>query len=602
MTNRLNVVAIALAAGLPVVASAQTSYLGVAAGDADSTSAVLWTRATDGTTNPIGLTAQVSTDPNFGTIDASYSVNTDPANRDSVAKFVATGLNAGTNYYYRFVSPGNVVSGTGKFKTTPDANARVGVKFGFSGDCDGQWRPYSSIRNLPGKNLDAFINLGDTIYETASTRSAAAVVPSATNNNLTSAQAAQITTDYRRKYREQFETTTSGGFTGLKSFFAGQANYTLLDNHELGNRQYINGGAPANAINGDTDTSKDVNTTGTYMNKTAGFGAFIQAYKDYQPIRETTVSAPSDARSDGTLKMYDAHQWGKNVSYIQVDDRSYRDIRLKTAGNVDDTGPRGTNVNRTMLGTTQLNWVKQQLSDAQANGTVWKVLSVSSPIDQIGAFGSGLDGGKSWITGYRAERNNLLKYIADNNITNVIFLSTDDHQSRANELGYFDDINNQATYHRMDRVYSIVAGPIGAGGPDGVTNHSFANISNLATGLFNSQVAAGVDPVGLDANNPYLFNVRREGHASANAERSAVDFFSPDTFNYALLNFSADGSTLDVSVEGINSYAPNSFPEPGATSDVREIFGFSLSAVPAPSCVAIVGLAGVFASRRRRLA
>jgi hypothetical protein len=338
------------------------------------------------------------------------------------------------------------------------------------------------------------------------------------------------------------------------------------------------------------------------MNKTAGFGAFLQAYKDYQPIRETTVSAPTDSRSDGTFKMYDAHQWGKNVSYIQLDDRSYRDIRLKTTGNVDDTGARGANVNRTMLGTTQLSWVKQQLSDAQANGTVWKVLSVSSPIDQIGAFGSGADGGKSWIGGYRAERNNLLKYIADNNITNVIFLSTDDHQSRANELGYFDDINNQATYHRLDRVYSIVAGPIGAGGPDTVTDHSFSNISNLATGLFNAQVTAGVDPVGLDANNPYLFNVRREGHASANAERSAIDFFSPDTFNYAVLNFSADGSTLDVSVEGINSYAANTFPEPGSTSAVREIFGFSLSAVPAPSGVAIVGLAGVFASRRRRLA
>jgi phosphodiesterase/alkaline phosphatase D-like protein len=600
MTNRLSIAAIVLVAGLPAVVSAQTSYLGVAAGDADSSSAVLWTRATDGTSNPISLTAQVSTDPNFGTIAASYSVNTDPANRDSVAKFVATGLNAGTNYYYRFVSADSVVSGTGKFKTTPDANAQVGVRFGFSGDCDGQWRPYASIRNLPSKNLDAFINLGDTIYETASSKSPAAVVPSSTNNTLTPAQTAQITTDYRRKYREQFQSTTAGGFTGLTNFFAAQANYTLLDNHELGNRQYINGGAPANAANGDTDVSKDVNRTGTFINKTAGFGAFLQAYKDYQPIRESTVSAPSDPRSDGTFKMYDAHQWGKNVSYIQLDDRSYRDIRLKTTGNVDDTGPRGTNLDRTMLGATQLGWVKQQLSDAQANGTVWKVISISSPIDQIGAFGSGADGGKSWITGYRAERNNLLKYIADNHITNVVFLSTDDHQSRANELGYFDDISNQATYHRLDRVYSIVAGPIGAGGPDSVTDHSFANISLQANNLFNGQVAAGVEPVGLDANSPYLFNVRRDGHANADQERSAVDFFSPDTFNYALLNFSPDGSTLDVSVEGINSYAANTFPEPGSTSDVREIFGFSLNAVPAPSSIALVGMAGAFASRRRR--
>lgn len=38
--------------------------------------------------------------------------------------------------------------------------------------------------------------------------------------------------------------------------------------------------------------------------------------------------------------------------------------------------------------------------------------------------------------GYRAERNELLKYIADHRIHNVVFLATDDHQNRINELLY----------------------------------------------------------------------------------------------------------------------------------------------------------------------
>jgi len=35
---------------------------------------------------------------------------------------------------------------------------------------------------------------------------------------------------------------------------------------------------------------------------------------------------------------------------------------------------------------------------------------------------------QSWVGGYRAERNRLLEFIADNRIRHVVFLTTDDHQ------------------------------------------------------------------------------------------------------------------------------------------------------------------------------
>ena len=104
-----------------------------------------------------------------------------------------------------------------------------------------------------------------------------------------------------------------------------------------------------------------------------------------------------------------------------------------------------------------------------------------------------------------------------------------------------------------------------------------------------TQVVAGIDPLRLDSTNLNLFNVRREGDATANTTRSPVAFFSPDTFNYATLSFLADGCTLDVGVQGINSYAANTSPEPEATTNVREIFGFSLMAVPARSSIALLG-------------
>ena len=105
----------------------------------------------------------------------------------------------------------------------------------------------------------------DVIYETASNltttgphngqpwlNSPAAIVSgsSATLNGVPTsgpnfATQVQLKRDYERKYRENFLPVNPGGQNSLQVLYASQGNYTLYDNHELGNRQYINGGAPA---------------------------------------------------------------------------------------------------------------------------------------------------------------------------------------------------------------------------------------------------------------------------------------------------------------------------------------------------------------------
>src|SRR5262249_30187122 len=64
-------------------------------------------------------------------------------------------------------------------------------------------------------------------------------------NNTTWATQAQLKADYQRKYREQFLPVNSDGQNNLQVLYAAQGIYTTWDNHELGNRQCINGGAPA---------------------------------------------------------------------------------------------------------------------------------------------------------------------------------------------------------------------------------------------------------------------------------------------------------------------------------------------------------------------
>jgi len=617
------------------------SFLGVAAGDASSTGAVVWTRAIDDLlpTTSTNLTVQVSTSPSF-TNPVTKTGATDPT-ADFTLKTDLDGLIPGTQYYYRFVGPGGDMSNVGRFRTAPAPNTTAPVHFAFSGDNDGLIRPYALASVIPAENLDFYVNLGDVIYETASDLTASGAHngaawlnspsvtlsgASATLNGVPTftgfATAAQLKADYEKKYRENFLPVNAGGQNSLQILYAAQGNYTTWDNHELGNRQYINGGAPAGgSIGGATGTDmatgrgvdarangsgnpgnvNDVNNSLTdYMNRSTGFLTLETVFLNYQPIaNRPPVNAPGDPRTNNSKQLYSAQPWGKNAIYINTDTRSYRDLRLKTAnGAADDTtAPRANNPGCVYLGATQLAWLKQTLLDAQNIGTPWKFVSISDPIDQIGPIGGALtlsnlpsfgpgstyspvnaDGGKSYMGNYRWERNALLKWIADNHITNVVFLSTDDHQNRINELTYSPtDTENQNSYVKVPYVFSIVAGPLGATGPDLITNHTFGMAQQLANSLVAAQQAAGVEPYGLQGY-PGLHNVVRDGDPTAGTNPQAVDFYSPDTFNFTVLDVSADGKTLTVRSIGMDATTQNAGIEYATGPQARELFSFQVDA------------------------
>lgn len=641
----------ALAASLflsPAAGTAAPMFLGYSAGDATSTDVTLWTRAVD-TSAPaaIQLFAQLTTDQTFNTGVFNFLVTT-VATNDYTVKVQVTQLTPATRYYYRFTDGANT-TGIGTFKTAPAPNAAAPVRFAFSGDNDGLMRPYALASTLPAQALDFYINLGDTMYENASALTNASIGQSYTNSpsvtlsgsslslngvpvaGTTFATRQQLFDDYNKKYRENFLPVNTGGQVGLQPLYSGQGVYTLNDNHEFGNRQYINGGAPAGgSIGGPTGTdmatgrgvdardngtgnvgnTNDTNLSATdYMNRAPGFQVLQQVYLNYQPIADRgLVNSPADPRMHGTKQLYFAQPWGKHVLFVNTDGRAYRDLRIKTAtGSADDTGIRADNPGRTMLGATQLAWLKQTLLNAQANGVAWKFVAVSDPIDQVGPVGAPLtgvvnssgngsyspvasDGGKSWIGGYRAERNALLKFIADNGIKNVVFLATDDHQNRINELTYSPSGQTgvQASYVKVPYCFSIVAGPLGATGPDAFLNHDFASIKTMADSFVTAQTTAGVEPFGLQGY-PGLRNVMREGDANAGTTPSAVDFYSPDTFNYATLDVSADGRTLTVATLGITATAQNSALEYNAvTNAVRTILSFQVPAATDPSPVPAV--------------
>ena len=485
------------------------------------------------------------------------------------------------------------------------------------------------------------------------------------------------------------------------TLFRRPSNLTAYDNHELGNKQYINGGAPQGGAVGDfpngagvdaTQSANDVNTTGSFMNKTGGFKTLQDVYLNYQPVREDRaggtglITGSGDARTDGTPQLYFSQPWGKNLVFINADDRTYRDIRMKV-GSADDTGPRADNSGRTMLGAPQLQWLENTLLAAEQASVPWKVINISDPIDQLGPIGTSLtlvnppaqadygtlgaltavvttadvlsgqtsvtvastvglapgqgvsgsgiqngttiksmstdghtftlskptnalipngstlsltpaastyapvasDGGKSWMGGYRFERNALLKFIADHHIRNVIFLATDDHQNRVNELTYSPtgETGKQASYVKVPYCFSIVCGPLGATGPDQISNHTLGLAENLINSVTAAQTSAGIEPIGL-AGYPGLHNVNR-ADAAANPYPDPdtvppVYFYSPDTFNYNALEISEDGQTLTVTSYGINSTLGNGFVEYDKDHNAeRQLFSFQITAAAAPS-------------------
>lgn len=655
-------------------AFAAVDFLGVAAGDASTTNATLWTRAVDtATPASVTITLQITTDPTFTSGISTVTASTD-VSKDYTCKIDLTGLTANTQYYYRFVGPASELSNVGKVKTAPDATSAAAVHFAFSGDNDGLMRPYALASVVPSQNLDFYINLGDVLYENASNVAAGTFndlvstlnfpntiwknSPSVTLSNdalnfngiprafipagTPFATQAQLRADYAKKYRENFLPVNFGGQNSLKDFYAGQGNYTTWDNHELGNRKYIDGGAPAggsvggaagtdmatgrgvdarNNVGGnignvndaaDLLSSATLASLGGFMNSSIGFLALEDVFLAYQPMANRgTINAPSDPRTHGTRQLYSAQQWGKNAILVNADARSYRDIRLKTpTANADETTSRADNAARTYLGATQVAWLKQTLLDAQNNGVPWKFVVVSDAIDQIGPVGGALttvtaaamqpfsgnaaygpvnaDGGKTYVGGYRAERNSLLKFIADNHITNVVFMSTDDHQNRINELYYSPSGRTgpgsagftQADYVKVPYCFSIVCGPLGATGPDLFVNHGYASIQGAANLIANAEIAAGIDPIGLASNYPGLHNVMRDKGAGLVVENTIepATFYSPDTFNFTVLDVSANGKTLTVSSVGMNSTTQNSATEYSAGPQARTVFSFQVDA------------------------
>lgn len=142
--------------------------LGVASGDPDMTSVVLWTRLIAFSEEPVPVVWELSTpdDTAYTQLIATGVVNADPANGLSL-HVSATGLIPSSEYIYRF-RVGDYVSPAGRTRTTSTGTEPVSVGVASCQAREaGFWQAHNDIAEA---RLDLMIWLGDYTYNTHGAR------------------------------------------------------------------------------------------------------------------------------------------------------------------------------------------------------------------------------------------------------------------------------------------------------------------------------------------------------------------------------------------------------------------------------------------------
>jgi len=519
---------------------------GIASGDTTQNSTVLWTRSYFAGE----VRFEYSTDANFGTIAGSrHTTVTDPL---QPVKVEITGLDSNTQYYYRATDAAGA-SAIGQFQTAAEIGTRAGLRFGVSGDWRGEIAPYPALANAPSRNLAFFIEHGDTIYSD---------YPSPALRNPDGSEKAQAITlaDFQTKHAEVYGARYGENFWA--DLRASTSVYATIDDHEVvndfeGGENLGTASAAAQAIYG--ASTGFVNDSPLYENG-------LQAFQDYNPIRDEFYGDTGDDRTTGERKLYRYNNFGSDAATFVVDARSFRDTELPGVTDLANPAQVGAflvnsfDPRRTMLGRPQVEDLKRDLLDAQNQGTTWKFVMIPEPIQNLGVLAA-----SDRYEGYAAERTEILKFITDNQIQNVVFIAADIHGTLVNNLTYQAG-PGQAQI--ATSAFEITTGSVAFDAPFGPTVAELAaglgllspaqkafydSLPNVGKDAFieqltnNTLAALGYDPLGLD-NNLAIAN------GKINATLLQGDYVATQTYGWSEFDINPDSQKLTVTTYGIPFY------------------------------------------------
>lgn len=378
-------------------------YHGVASGDPLEDRVIIWTRVTpdviDG--QSIDVSWKVATDVQLEQVIQSGTFTTDNS-MDFTVKVDVLGLEAGQTYYYGFSALG-ANSLTGRTKTTPTGNQSTHLKFGVVSCSNYQAGYFNAYGRLAERNdLDAILHLGDYIYEYGNSVYGADSLFDV--RQLEPATEILSLADYRARY------STYRLDTNLIRVHQQHPFITVWDDHETANDSYKDGAQNHNPeTEGDWETRK---ATGK------------QVYFEWMPIRDNE-----------NKRVYRKISYGNLMDLIMLDTRlEGREMQIN---NVLDSTLHDSL--RTILGSEQKAWLLDQLANSTAR---WKVIGQQVIFSELNVGWAALvddnfeyyDVESQFLDiwdGYPAERKQLMDFIKENEIDNVVILTGDFHTTFA---------------------------------------------------------------------------------------------------------------------------------------------------------------------------
>ena len=382
--------------------------LGVASGDPDAQSVVLWTRLAPSPIDgggmdpvPYDVSWEVALDEAFGQIVQRGVAVADPNLAHSVHVDV-TGLQPATEYFYRFMA-GSEVSQTGRTKTAPAAGQAVeAIRLGVVSCSNYEHGYFIAYREMAAQRLDLILHLGDYIYEYEANDYQ---VRDPENIRQVPDGETVALSGYRNRYA-LYRTDPD-----LQAAHASAPFSVTWDDHEVDN-------------NYADEISEDQEPVDEFRQRRADA---YQAYYEHMPLRPSSLPVGPD------MTLYRKLDYGDLLSINVLDTRQYRSDQPAGDG-VFPRSPANTDPATTMLGAEQERWLLQSLD---ASASTWNVLAQQVTMAETyfpPTDGSAIEYYNDAWTGYPAARARILDHLVQNAISNPVVLTGDIHTSWASNL------------------------------------------------------------------------------------------------------------------------------------------------------------------------
>lgn len=354
-------------ASLPILsttglaADTAPSFLhGVASGDPDQESVVIWTRMS-GLTKSHSVSWQLALDSTFQRI-ISHGSETTNQYQDYTVKAVVAGLEPGKNYFYRFNCRG-VTSPIGRTRTLPKGDiGSLGLALAScSNYAFGFFNGYDAIARDDA--VDFVLHLGDYIYEYAATGWGAqtALALNRAHNPINEIVSLQ---DYRERHAQYKADPDSQRMHAAKPLLL------VWDDHESANNPWVGGAQNHQPIEEGRWTDRR--------------DSAIRAYYEWMPIREPDKGA--DRKT-----FWRSYQFGNLATLINLESRhTGRSEQIDYADHVYQITSKADAVafqrdilgapGRTMLSTDMESFLSRELERSKREGTAWRLIGNAIPM------------------------------------------------------------------------------------------------------------------------------------------------------------------------------------------------------------------------------